>query len=46
MKYTIKEYPHLKQKVEKMSTDELLKSVICPNISVGEDIPEINAHVR
>ena len=45
MKYTIKEYPHLKQKVEKMSTDELLKSVICPNISVGEDIPEIKSAV-
>lgn len=31
MKYRVKAYDNLKQKVEQMSVDELLRSVVCPN---------------
>lgn len=39
MKYRIKDYPHIKQLVDNMDIDELLKSVICPNISAGDEVP-------
>ncbi len=39
MKYKIKDYPHLKKKVEQMDLETLLRSVICPNISVGDPLP-------
>ncbi|MBR6917223.1 MAG: hypothetical protein IKN38_03480 [Clostridia bacterium] len=35
MKYKIKDYPDIKTKVENMSVDELLSSVIIPYISTG-----------
>lgn len=38
MKYRIKDYPHLQQAVEQMSVEELLRAVICPNLSYG-DVP-------
>ncbi len=42
MKYLLKNYPDLKEKVGKMDIDELLLSVICPNINVGKDAPPRN----
>ncbi len=42
MKYTLKEYPDLQKKVDAMTIDELLLSVICPNINVGINTPPRN----
>lgn len=42
MKYILKEYPDLLEKAESMSTDELLLSVISPNITVGKHTPPRN----
>ena len=36
MKYKIKEYPDLKIKIDKMSIDDLLRSVACPQLTVGK----------
>lgn len=37
MKYVLKEYPELQKKVDSLTVDELLLSVICPNVSAGGD---------
>lgn len=37
MKYTIKHYPHLKEQVEKMSTEDLLRAIICPNMFAEQE---------
>lgn len=39
MKYHIKDYPEIKQRVDQMSVEELLRAVICPNIYEGETPP-------
>ena len=39
MKYTLKLYPELLKKVDSMTVDELLLSVIVPNVNAGEIIP-------
>ena len=38
MKYKIKDYPHIKEEVEKMGVDELLLAVICPDIRANTEI--------
>ena len=42
MKYIIKDYPDLLEKAKSMSIDELLLSVISPNVTVGRDTPPRN----
>ena len=42
MKYILKNYPDLEEKVEKMDTDALLLSVICPNIHADNGTPPRN----
>lgn len=39
MKYRIKDYIELKNQVENMSVEDLLRAVICPNISPGTSAP-------
>ena len=39
MKYRIKDYPEIKNAVEAMSVEQLLKSVLCPNVNAGNDVP-------
>ncbi len=39
MKYTLKLYPELLKKVDSMTVDELLLSVIVPNVNAGEITP-------
>ncbi len=42
MKYTVKNYPHIQKKVERMSVEELLGAVICPDVptdALPEEIP-------
>ncbi len=39
MKYRIREYPELFEKVEKMSEDELLRTVVCPNFMLDKSRP-------
>lgn len=43
MKYRIKDYAEIKQLVDKMSVEELLRAVICPNIREGE-LPPTNTN--
>ena len=38
MKYKVKDYPHIKAEVEKMSVEELLRAVICPNIRAKDTL--------
>lgn len=45
MKYRIKEYQDIRQAVAQMSVPELLRCVICPNISKDSSIPENTASV-
>ena len=45
MKYRIKDYPNLKQKVEEMDVDSLLRAVVCPNIRAGQTLPESTGSV-
>ena len=45
MRYYVKDYLDLKQKVEKMDFADLLRAVICPNIHVGEKAPRNTATV-
>ncbi len=39
MKYSVKHYPHIKEKVDKMSVEELLNAVICPDVA-ADSLPE------
>ena len=39
MKYCIKDYPEIKEKVEQMSVEDLLRAVICPNIGADQEPP-------
>ena len=39
MKYRIKEYPEIKKAVDEMSVEQLLKSVLCPNVNAGNEVP-------
>ncbi len=40
MKYKVKHYPDIERAVANMSTDDLLRSVICPNYVPGKNSPE------
>ena len=41
MRYTLKQYPELREKVLRMDIPELLRHITCPDITVGKDkIPE------
>ena len=42
MKYHIKNYPHIKQKVDEMDVDSLLRAVICPDMVVEAGNAPIN----
>ena len=37
MKYTVKDYLHIKAEVENMSVEELLRAVICPDIRASDE---------
>ena len=37
MKYRIKDYPHIKEEVEQMSVEELLRAVLCPDIRANSE---------
>ena len=39
MKYRIKDYPEIKKAVDEMSVEQLLKSVLCPNVNADNDVP-------
>lgn len=45
MKYVIKDYPEIKEKVAKMDLDSLIRAVICPNIFSNHTIPEGTASI-
>ncbi|MBQ9782935.1 MAG: hypothetical protein IJW44_00255 [Clostridia bacterium] len=42
MKYRIKDYEDIRQQVEKMSVDQLLSCVICPDYAVDKVTPDSN----
>lgn len=42
MKYTVKQYPDLLEKVEGMCVEDLLRAVICPNYNVAKRTPVRN----
>lgn len=42
MRYIIKQYPDLLEKVKKMSVEELLRTVICPNFNLRRRTPVKN----
>ena len=39
MKYQVKDYPEIKQKVKNMDVTDLIRAVICPDIRVGQQPP-------
>ena len=39
MKFRIKDYPEIREKVAAMDITDLIRSVICPNIYVGSPLP-------
>lgn len=38
MKYRVKDYPHIKEEIENMSVEELLRTVICPDIRANTEM--------
>ena len=45
MKYRIKEYPEIRDMVDGMSVEDLLRAVICPNIGADQEPPRNTATV-
>lgn len=39
MKYRIKDYPEVREQIERMSVEDLLRAVLCPNIGADQDPP-------
>jgi len=39
MKYRIKDYPEVREQIERMSVEDLLRAVICPNIGADQEPP-------
>ena len=43
MKYTVKRYPHIREEIERMDVDDLLRAVLCPDVPPDGDLPRNTA---